>query len=78
MNAPLSIESLEQAALGLQPDARVKLTHALVRSLADLPEAEIAKLWLAEAERRDQEMDSGAVAGISGAEVFRRIRARYS
>lgn len=78
MNAHQSIESLEQAALRLQPDARVKLTHALVKSLADLPEAEIAKLWLAEAERRDQEMESGAVADISGPEVFRRIRARYS
>lgn len=77
MTAPQSVESVEKAALQLQPDARVKLTRALVESLADLPEAEIAELWLAEAERRDLEMDAGRAIGISGEEVFRRIRARF-
>ncbi|MDO9224420.1 MAG: addiction module protein [Pseudomonadota bacterium] len=78
MANPLTIESIEQAALQLQPDARVQLTHFLVQSLASLPEAEFADLWLAEAERRDAEMDSGKVVGIPGEEVFHRIRARYN
>lgn len=78
MANPLTIESIEEAALQLQPDARVQLTHFLVQSLASLPEADFAELWLAEAERRDTEMESGQVAGIPGEEVFRRIRASYN
>jgi len=72
-----TIESIQRAALQLQPAARAQLTHTLVQSLASLPEAEMAELWLAEAERRDAEMDSGQVQGIPGEEVFRRLRARY-
>jgi predicted dinucleotide-utilizing enzyme len=73
-----SIESIRAAALQLQPEARVELTHALVESLSGLSEAEIAELWLAEAERRDAEMESGAIVGIPGTEVFGRIRALFS
>ena len=78
MTSTLTIESIEEAALQLQPDARVQLTHFLVQSLASLPESDFAELWLAEAERRDAEMESGQVVGIPGEEVFRRIRARYN
>lgn len=77
MATTLSIESIQQAALQLQPEARVELTHSLVQSLAALSETEVAQLWLAEAERRDAELESGQVVGIPGEEVFRRIRARY-
>lgn len=73
----LTIESIEQAALQLQPDARVQLTHFLVQNLASLPEKDFTDLWLAEAECRDAEMESGQVAGIPGEDVFHRIRARY-
>lgn len=75
-NGP-SIESIKRTVLELQPDARVQLTHSLVQSLDDLPESELAELWLAEAERRDAEMESGQVAGISNEEVFDRIQARH-
>lgn len=78
MDNILTIESIEQAALQLQPDARVQLTHFLVQSLATLPEADFAELWLAEAECRDAEMEAGQVESIPGDEVFRRIRARYN
>ncbi|MPZ19741.1 MAG: addiction module antitoxin RelB [Luteitalea sp.] len=72
-----SIESITRAALQLQPDARVQLARSLVQSLADLPETELAELWLAEAERRDADMESGKVEGIRGEEVFDRIQARH-
>lgn len=72
-----SIESVQEAALRLQPAARVALTHALVESLTALSEAQIAELWIEEAERRDAEMDSGRVVGIPGEEVFRRLYDRY-
>jgi len=77
MATTLKIESIQQAALQLQPAARVALTHALVQSLAALPEAQVAELWLEEAQRRDAEMESGQVAGTPGEEVFRRLYARY-
>lgn len=73
-----TIESIEQAALQLQPDARVQLTHLLVQSLSSLPETDFATLWLAEAECRDAEIETGRAVGIPGEEVFRRISARYS
>lgn len=78
MATSLSIESVQQAALQLQPAARAQLTHALIQSLATLPESEVAELWLSEAERRDAEMESGQVAGVPGEEVFRRLYARYN
>jgi hypothetical protein len=78
MTTKHALDSLRTQALQLGPDARVELAHALVESLNGLSEAEIAALWLAEAKRRDVEMESGAVAGVSGPDVFSRIRAHYS
>lgn len=77
MSISSAIESVEQAALQLQPAARARLTHALIQSLAALPESEVEQLWLAEAERRDAEMESGQITGVSGEDVFRRLYARY-
>lgn len=77
MATTLNIESIRQAALELQPAARMDLTHALVRSLTDLPESEVQKLWLEEAERRDAEMEAGQVEGSPGEEVFRGLFARH-
>ncbi len=74
----MSIEEVEREALNLAPDARAKLAHDLVLSLSQMDEQEIEALWLAEAARRDQEMDEGRVRGTSGSEVFARIRARFS
>ena len=62
-----SVESIQEAALQLQPAAHAQLTHALVQSLASLPEAEVAMIWVAEAERRHAEMDLGQVQGVSQA-----------
>ena len=72
----LTVESIEQAALRLQPSMRLHLTRLLVDSLAGLGEGEIEQLWLDEAERRDDDLESRRVVGIPGDEVFARIRAR--
>jgi Putative addiction module component len=42
-----------------------------------LSDEEIARVWAEEAERRDQEMDSGDDPGIPAEEVFRKLRARF-
>lgn len=72
-----AIEFLQEAALRLQPDARVQLTRTLVESLGQLPESELTELWLREAERRDQEMDTGKIKGVAGESVFANIKARH-
>ena len=77
MNANQTVESVRAAALQLAPEARVQLARAIVESLAGLSESEVHDLWLAEARRRDAELESGAATGIPGPEVFRRIRATY-
>jgi putative addiction module component (TIGR02574 family) len=70
-------ESIEQAALQLQPEARAKLVHSLVESLGDLSREQLEALWLDEALQRDEEMESGKVKGVPGEEVFSRIESRY-
>lgn len=75
---PSLVESIKHEALALEPDARMQLAHVLAMSLKDLSRAQRAELWLAEAERRDAEMESGDVKGISGKEVFARIESRHA
>ena len=77
MTGTPTIESIQAAALQLQPAARAELTHLLVQSLTALPASETSALWVAEAQRRDVEMDDGRVVGIPSEEVFRRLQNRY-
>lgn len=69
-------EEIENAALELAPKARLRLAHALVRSLESVDPERIRELWIDEAERRDAEMDAGEVRGVPGEEVLARIRAK--
>ena len=78
MSKAQTVESIEQAALQLQPEARAKLAHSLVESLGTLSRAQLEELWLDEAERRDDELESGKVRSIPGEEVFSRIESKYS
>jgi len=72
-----STESIEQEMLRLDPEARARLVHSLVKSLGNLSDTELDSLWLDEAERRDAELESGSVKAVSGDEVFNRIRSRH-
>lgn len=71
-----TIEQLASEALQLDENDRAQLAHQLLVSLEPAVEdrAEVEKAWIEEALRRDAEMESGEVEGISGEEVFRRIR----
>jgi len=70
-------ESIEREMLRLEPEARAKLVHSLVKSLGNLSEAELESLWLDEAERRDAELESGSVEAVPGDDVFKRIRSHH-
>ena len=72
----MSIDELKDEALRLSPEGRAYLARELLASLDELSEAEIEELWLQEAMRRDQELDSGTAQSSTADEVFARARAR--
>ncbi len=67
-----SIEVLEAEVLGLSAAERSRLLERLIASLDADPE--IQKAWVQEAERRDAEVDSGAVSLVPGEEALSRLR----
>ena len=72
----MSIEELEAEALKLKPSARARLAERLLESLETLSEEENAKIWAAEAERRDQGWNAGAGRERPLSEVFSDARTR--
>lgn len=72
----MSVEELREGALRLNPEARARLARELLASLDAMSEAEIEKLWIDEAIRRDEELDSGAAHAYPADEVLIRARAR--
>jgi putative addiction module component (TIGR02574 family) len=75
-----SLLEIEKDALRLSPEDRARLAVRLLSSLekaAESPE-EIEKLWIAEAERRFQELRDGVVQGIPAREVFAELRNKRS
>jgi len=72
----MNLEKLKTEALRLSPEARAYLARELLSSLDTMNEADIEKLWIDEAIRRDEELDSGTVRAYPADEVFARARAR--
>jgi hypothetical protein len=71
----MTIDELKREALGLDPSGRAGLARELLESLDDLSEAEVERLWLAEAVRRHEEVASGAVQAIPLEEALSKARA---
>jgi hypothetical protein len=72
----MSVEELKEQALRLSPEARAHLARHLIASLDAMSAAEIEKLWIDEAIRRDEELDSRAARAYPVDEVLARARAR--
>ena len=72
----MSVDELKAEVLRLDPEARADLARELLASLDGLSEAEVEKLWIDEAIRRDEELDSGAAHAYPVDEVLNRARAR--
>jgi hypothetical protein len=72
----MSGEELKAQVLQLDPEARADLARELLASLDALSEAEVEKLWLDEAVRRDEELDTGVALAYPAGEVLDRARAR--
>ena len=73
---PASLPELEAQVLNLGPTERAHLLERLIDSFE--PESKIRDAWIAEARRRHEEVKSGKVALVPGAEAVARIRARIS
>jgi putative addiction module component (TIGR02574 family) len=72
-----NFEEIMADAMKLPLRERVRLAQQLVSTLDDAEEAtgaDIAALWVDEAERRLEELRSGAVEGVSAEEAFRKAR----
>ena len=71
-----SLPEIEKNALQLSAEDRARLAVRLLSSLEDTTESpeEIEKLWIAEAERRFQELRDGVVQGIPAHDVFAELR----
>jgi len=70
-----SIEAIEAEALLLPAAERARLVERLIASLDADPEVEEA--WAAEVERRNAEIESGAVSLISGPEALAKLKAEF-
>jgi putative addiction module component (TIGR02574 family) len=70
-----TLESLETEALRLSATERARLVERLIASLDIDPEVEVA--WAAEVERRNAEIESGAVTLVPGEEALTRLKAQF-
>lgn len=74
---PMRVEDIADEALALPSEARALLADRLVESLDPAEDGYIHDLWVAEAQRRLQELRSGTVKGIPGDEAIARLRQKY-
>ena len=68
----ITVDHLFQDSLLLSDESRLKLAERIVESVE--PDPSIFAAQLAEALRRDREMDANGEEGIPGDEVFRLVR----
>jgi putative addiction module component (TIGR02574 family) len=68
------LDTLEAEALKLTADERVKLAQALWESLAAGPPDVDERQAVADAKRRDRELDSSTMRARSHAQVMRAVR----
>ncbi|MFN0300939.1 MAG: addiction module protein [Burkholderiales bacterium] len=70
-----TVETLEAEALRLSNEERARLVERLIASL-DI-DSDIEDAWATEVERRNAEIESGAVSLISGPEALDRLKADF-
>ena len=69
--------AIEKSVLGLPKPDRAHLVHLLLDSLDALSETDIQELWLCEARRRADEIDTGRVNLIDGEQFERQVQALF-
>ena len=69
-----TLEALEAEVLKLAPSERSHLLERLIVSLDE--DVEVEEAWAREVDRREAELDSGAVNAVPGDQMMERLRAR--
>lgn len=72
----MTVEEIRREALRLDPETRAELAQALLSSLDSPSDAEVERLWLEEAARRDSELDDGTASSSPALDVLSRARSR--
>jgi len=72
----MNAKELLEAALALPAEERARLAHTLLGSLDGPPEAGCAEAWVAEIERRAQDLADGTVLPVDWDVARERIRRR--
>jgi putative addiction module component (TIGR02574 family) len=70
-----AVAEIETEIRALKPDDQEHLLRALLEELDGPADPDVERAWLAEAQRRSQELDSGVVETIPAEEVFVKARA---
>jgi putative addiction module component (TIGR02574 family) len=70
----VKIDALEKEVLRLPAKERARLADLLLSSLDELSESDLERVWLAEAQRRAEQIDSGATQLIPFEEVDKKAR----
>lgn len=71
-----ALSEIERQIRELDADQKRDLLRTLIAELDAPADAEVAKAWLKESQRRYRELVEGNVKGIPGQLVFERLRAR--
>ena len=71
----ITVEQIAEEALSLPSEARALLADKLVESLDPAEDGYVRQLWMKEAHHRIEQVRSGAVATIPGADAFAQVRA---
>ncbi len=78
MSSSLTYDEVFRMAQSLNQEDRARLVEELLSSLSLTDAALLDDVWLAELDRRSNELDSGAAQTIPWAEVRRRAKERTS
>jgi len=68
---------IEAAALKLDLPSRARLAAKLLASVDTPSESEVDRLWIEEAQRRDDEMDARVESGRCADDVLKEARQRF-
>ena len=68
--------TIEKEILELDASSQAELLRVLVEALDGPQDADAEAAWLEEAQRRSEEIDSGAVECVPADEVFKKVDAR--
>ena len=69
-----AVKKIEAELMRLPATTRARIAARLIESLDYESEDEREKAWIVEAERRDAELRSGEIKGVSARAVFKRVK----